>query len=361
VRIRSWRGSTAVSTTPRRGFPWARLILIVGILAVAAYLLIPYYFFVSADALVQGNLVPVTPLYRARIDQLLVQCNERVRAGQKVAVISNFLVQAEYQQQYQASVAQMDLSQIALDEGVNEARTEAEAAQEKYTSAQSTTRRLKQTFDAYDQAYRQGGIGRVDWENKREDWQAAAALEAEDLKMYEHAQEHVERVRADSTTKIASDRTEADRVQGLASRVGSEPILAPVSGYVVNCLDRPLNVIEPGTPVFDIFEPDRAYVVAFFDPRSIDRVHVGQSVEVNVAGLPRSITGRVAFVYPELSKLPPELTRFFWQHVQWSEYRPVRIALDRVPHDLREQLYYQAQTRVRLRLRSSVFGLGAQS
>jgi len=343
------------------------VLLIVGILAVAAYLFVPYYFFVSADALVQGNLVPVTPLYRARVDQLLVQCNDHVRSGQKVAVISNFLVQSEYQQQYQASIAQMNLSQIALDEGVNAARTDAEAAQQKYTSAQSTTRRLKQTFDAYDRAYRQGGIGRVDWENKREDWQAAAAIEAEDLKMYEHALEHVERIRADSSAKIASDRTEAERVAGIATRVGGEPVLAPVSGYVVNCLDRPLNVIEPGTALFDIFEPDRAYVVAFFDPRSIDHVRLGQSVEVNVAGLPRTITGRVAFVYPELSKLPPELTRFFWQHVQWSEYRPVRIALDRVPHDLRQQLYYQAQTRVRLRVRSdwklpfAMFGLGGGS
>ncbi|MBD5657454.1 MAG: hypothetical protein IAI50_20070, partial [Candidatus Eremiobacteraeota bacterium] len=161
MRIRSWRGTTAVSTSPRRSFPWARIILIVGVLAIAAYLLVPSYFYVSADALVEGNLVPVTPIYRARIERLLVQCSDRVQAGQRVAIISNFLVQAEYEQQYQASIAQLNLSQIGLDQGVDAARTAADAAQQKYVSAQSTRVRLKQTYDAYDRAYRGGGIGRV--------------------------------------------------------------------------------------------------------------------------------------------------------------------------------------------------------
>ncbi|MBD5655522.1 MAG: HlyD family efflux transporter periplasmic adaptor subunit, partial [Candidatus Eremiobacteraeota bacterium] len=262
------------------------------------------------------------------------------------------LVQAEYEQQYQASIAQLNLSQIGLDQGVDAARTAADAAQQKYVSAQSTTVRLKQTYDAYDRAYRAGGIGRVEVDNKRQDWQAAVALEASDRAMWLHALEYVQRVGADNRSKIASDRLASDRVQALATRTGGESIVAPVSGYIVNCLDRPDNVVQPGTALFDIFQPDRAYIVAYFDPSSMDKVRVGQSVEVNVTGLNRSIDGRVYAVYPNLTKLPPQLTRFFWQHVQWSEYRPVRIALDHVPHDLREQLYYSAQTRVRLRVRS---------
>jgi membrane fusion protein (multidrug efflux system) len=352
VRLRTWRGTTAVSTTSRRSFPWARLILIVGVLAIAAYLLVPAYFYVSADALVEGNLVPVTPIYRARIDRLLVQCSDRVHAGQKLAMISNFIVQAQYEEQYQASVAQLNLSQIALDQGVDAARTEADADREKYNSAKATTIRLRQTYEAYDRAFRSGGIGRVELDNRREDWQAALALEASERETWQHAVEHVKRVDADNRTKLTSDRVASERQQSLVTRTGGEAILAPVGGYIVNCTDRPDNVVNPGTALFDIFEPDRAYVIAYFDPTSISRVRIGQSVEVNVAGLTRSIDGRVAAVYPNLSKLPPELTRFFWQHVQWSEYRPVRIALDRVPHDLRQQLYYDAQTRVRLRVRS---------
>jgi multidrug resistance efflux pump len=364
VRLRTWRGTTTVSTNPRPNFPWARLLLIAGVLAIAAYLLVPSYFYVSADALVQGNLVPVTPIYRARIDRLLVQCSDRVHAGEKVALISNFIVQSEYQQQYQASVAQLNLSQIALDQGVDAARTEADADREKYTSAQATTQRLKQTYDAYDRAFRSGAIGRVEVDNKRQDWQTAVALEASYRQTWLHALEHVQRVDADNRTKITSDRTASNRQLSLVNRTGGEFISAPVTGFIVNCIDRPQNVIEPGTALFDIFQPDRAYVEAYFDPNAIEKVRLGQSVEVNVVGLNRSITGRISAIYPNLSKLPPELTRFFWQHVQWSEYRPVRVALDRVPHDLREQLYYGAQTRVRLRVRNdwrppfAFFGFG---
>ncbi len=352
MRIRSWRGTTAVATSTRRSFPWARLLLFAAVLGVAAYLLVPSYFYLSADALVQGNLVPITPLYRARIDRLLVQCDDRVHAGQKLALISNFLVQAEYDQQYQQSVAQLNLSQIALDEGINAAQTDAEAAKAKYLAAQTTAQRLGTTFAGYDRAYQSGAIGRVEWESKREDWHAAQATAENERQTWIHALQHVERVSSDNRTKIASDRQESSRVASLATRTSGEAMLAPVSGYIVNCIDRPQNVVEPGTSIFDIFEPDRAYVLAFFDPSSIGKIHVGQSVEVNVEGLPHTITGRVSAVYPSLTKLPEQLTRFFWQHVQWSQYRPVKIALDRVPRDLRDQLYYDAQTRVRMRIRN---------
>ena len=110
----------------------ARLILIAAVLALLAYLLVPTYFYVSADALVQGDLGRITPLYRARIDQLLVKCDDRVHKGQTLAVISNFLVQADYQQQYEKSLVDLNLSKIALDQGVAEARLQEETAHEKY-------------------------------------------------------------------------------------------------------------------------------------------------------------------------------------------------------------------------------------
>ena len=156
-----------------------------------------------------------------------------------------------------------------------------------------------------------------------------------------------------SRRKISTDQEVSKRVGALAQRVSSEPLKAPVGGYIVNCTDRPENVIEPSTPLFDIFDPQRAYVLAYFDPRAMAKVPVGQPVEVMVAGLSPTLAGHVVRIYPTLVKLPEELTRFFWQHVQWSEYRPVRIALDGIDPQVREQLYYGAQTRVRVRIRRS--------
>jgi multidrug resistance efflux pump len=359
VRIRSWRGTTPVSTSARRRFPWARVLLIGGAVAIALYLFVPTLFFVSADALVQGDLVPVTPIFRARIDRLLVKCDDRVDRGQLVAVVSNFIVQADYEQQLQQSVASQSLSQIALDQGVSAARTAADAAEEKYVSTKADADRLGEVFVGYDRAYRDGGIARFDWESKRADWQAAIALAAEERGVWQHAQQHVGRVESDNRAKLASDRTAANRTEALVKRVGAEKLNAPVGGYVVDCKERPDNVVDAGASIVDIFSPQRAYVLAYFNPDAISHARIGGRVDVDVAGLPQPIEGRIESVYPNLVKLPPQLERFFWQHVQWSEYRPVRISLDRVPPTDRAALYYDAQARVNVRIRDAwrPFGL----
>jgi multidrug resistance efflux pump len=324
--------------------------LIVGVLALLAYLLVPGYYFASADALVQGDLVPVTSLFRVRVDRLMVGCDDRVTAGEQVAVVSNFIVQANYDQQYQQSISQLDLSQIALDEGVSAARTDEAADLAKYQAAEIEAKRAHDDFASYDAAYKQGAIPRIEWQSKRQTWLGDVALAEGAKQIWIHAQQHVTRVSSDNQTRVAQDTQASQRVQALAKRVSSEALRAPVSGYVVNCLQRPQNVIEPGSPLFDIFAPDRAYVLAYYDPGSIERVHLGEDADVFVAGLKKPIKGRVFSIYPDLVKLPTQLTRFFWQHVQWSEYRPVRIALDHVPPEVRAQLYYDAQTRVRIRI-----------
>jgi len=339
-------------------------VLIAGAVAIMAYLFVPRYFYVTADALVRGDLVPVTSLYRARIERLLVQCDDRVRAGQQLAVVSNFLVQADYQRQLEQSAAQLSLSIIALDQGVSAARADEEAARAKYAVAQIQARRLEAIFREYDQAYRGGGIGRAEWEAQRGEGQAAVAAVGAAREALNHARVHVQRIDADQRARIASGRAASDRVRGLVQRSGSESVLAPVSGYIVNCTDRPQNVVDPGVPVFAIFEPDRAYVLAYFDPTSVQQnVRVGQTAQIAVPGLSQTVSGRVRSIYPELANLPGQLTRYFWQHVQWSEYRPVRIALDGVPRDVRWKLPYNAQVRVRIPIRANwpTFGLLGQS
>jgi multidrug resistance efflux pump len=353
MRLRSWRGSVPLSPSTRRAFPWARLLLVLAVVGLAAYLIVPNIYYLRADALVQGQLVPVSPLYRARIDKLLVECDDHVSAGQEVAVISNFLVQADYQRQYLQSASQLALSKIASSDKVAQAEANVAALQQKYVAAKLDAKRLGDQFGAFDQAYAQGAISEFDWQTKRTEWQAAIATAEGDHQALLRAVQDVARVRSDANANIASDEQLSNQAQSLAARVGEEPLRAPVGGYIVDCIDRPQNVIEPSTPIFDIFDPNRAYVLAYFDPNSIDKVSLNERVDVQIAGVKHTLTGRIGAIYPDLSKLPPQLTRFFWQHIQWSEYRPVRILLDHVSPQDRARLYYDAQARVSIALRGS--------
>ncbi|MGH7684411.1 MAG: hypothetical protein ACREMT_08705, partial [Vulcanimicrobiaceae bacterium] len=197
-----------MSGAPRRGFPWFRLALVVTVLAVSAYLLIPNFFYVSADALVQGDLVPVTTLFVARINRLYAKCDDRVVAGQKVADVSNFLVQANYQEQYLLSLRELILSQNAFNEGIDAARSTAEASRAKFQEYSTAANRLRQVFVGYDRAYKADAIGRVEWEAKREEWQAALALAESARLEWVRDTQHVHRVESDSRAKIASAQRE---------------------------------------------------------------------------------------------------------------------------------------------------------
>ncbi len=353
MRLRSWRGSTPLSTSTRRPFPWARLVFVLAVLGIIAYLFLPNLFYVRADALVQGDLVPVAPIYTVRIDKLLVGCNDRVTAGQKVAIVSNFLVQADYQRQFLQSEQERQLSEIALDQNVATAQESAAALHEKYIEATINAQKLEEAFHSYDAAYRQGAIPKVEWDSHRLEWQSAQAEARSAKSAWDRGEQQVTRVGQEQNSRIASSQQLSNQSQSLAQRVGSEPLRAPVSGYIVECIDRPQNVVEASKPIFNIFQPERTYVLAYFDPNAIQKVHINQPVDISIAGVAHKLNGRVGSIYPDLSKLPPQLTRFFWQHVQFSEYRPVKILLDKIPASDRAELYYGAQARVSISLRDN--------
>jgi membrane fusion protein (multidrug efflux system) len=346
MRLQTWRGTTVVNPKPRRSFPFFRLLIAALIIGIAAYILIPTMSTVRADALVRGDLIPVTPVYRVRVDRLLVSCTDRVKAGEPVAVVSNFLIQADYQRQYLQGVEQAQVADVALEQNVATARANAESLREKYEVAVADVAREQQALGSYDQAYKLGALPQVDWQEKHAEMVGLQAEERSALAAWKRAQLFVDQVSATQTSRLSSYQELQNQAQSVAQRVGQETLNAPVTGDIVECVERPQNVIEPGTALFNIFQPDRAYLVAYFAPNAIGKVRVGQRASVDITGLQHPVTGRVAWIYPDMDALPPELTRFFWQHVQFSQYRPVKIVFDPLPEKDRQQIYYGAQARV---------------
>jgi membrane fusion protein, multidrug efflux system len=349
MRLRTWRGTTVVNQKPRHPFPWLRTLIVLLVLGIAAYLIVPNVYYVRADALVRGDLIPVTPVYRVRLDRLLVGCTDRVVAGEPVAVVSNFLLQADYQRDYLQSLEEQQVAQVQYQQNVATAQANAETFREKYQVAAVDERRLDQEMVSFDDAYKAGAIPFVDWQAKRTEVQAAKSATQAALSAWQRAELFVKQVEASSTGRMSSYQLLLTQAQATATRVGSERLYAPVTGDIVECVPRPQNVIEPGTAIFNIFQPDRAYIVAYFSPGEISNVHLGQTADITIAGLPHKVRGRVTWIYPELDALPPELTLFFWQHVQFSEYHPVKITLEDVPESERQLLYYNAHARVVIR------------
>lgn len=341
-----------VAVTPRRGFPWARIILVLAILGVAGYLIVPLYLNFSADGVVEGDLVPVAPLFRARIDRSIVECGQQVHAGQALAVVTNFMLEGQYEQNYQKATDDLRTQLITQNEGLTGARIDEATAREKYLSSTFATRRLETLKNAYRQTYEQGAIGRATYDSAVADWEAAKAETDALHDIWAQAQEHTRRIEAENAQRVAGYANQVALIGGLRNQVGSQVLAAPVGGRVVECTAQPQAIVEAGAPIYKIFATDRAYVLAFFSPNTVSHLHVGQIAQVSISGLRARATGKIVDIYPNVAKLPDQLTKYFWQHEQWSQYRPVKILLSQTPADVRLQLTYDTQAHIEIKRHS---------
>lgn len=347
--IRSFRPLSLPGPPPRRQrrFPWARTLLILAIVGAVAYFWLPRYYTLSADGIVEGALVPITPLFESRIDSTLVQCADNVHKGQPIAVVTNFLLEGDYAQNTERAVENLNTEQIAEVQGLSEAEIAVQTAQEAYEASVYNARKLETAKNAYQQTYEQGAIGKIAYQTALAQWQAAQAQSQSLRAVWNQSKVRVGRIRADNAAHVASSSNQVALLQGLQNQVRTQTLTTPVSGQVVECTAQPQAVVAAGAPLYKIFASDRAFVLAFFDPKDAASIHIGQQVWVSLPGVRKALPAHVVALYPSVSRLPDELIRYFWQHEQWSEYRPVKIAFDR-PSRVQSELAYDAQVRVEI-------------
>lgn len=116
--------------------------------------------------------------------------------------------------------------------------------------------------------------------------------------------------------------------------VGSEnqrtDIKSPISGVVVARSSNPGDTIAAGQPVVTLVDPKKLWVQAQVDETKVGRVKVGQSVDVSVDSLGKTLKGQVIAVNrassSAFSLLPSgNASGNFTKVTQWV---PVRISID---------------------------------
>ncbi len=306
---------------------------------------------VRVEGLLHGDLIPVSPLYRAQITQQIATCYSTVKAGEPLVMVSNFILDEQYASDYQSRLTSLHLEQINQNEGAAAAAMEVQMAQQSYRAAASSAEKAKALSQAYDELHDARAIGRVARDAARSDWQRANAESAALNEAWKKSRMNLAQIQKGSVEKVASLEQQLSLIDDARKRVSTQPILSPASGQVLDCTASPNAVVEAGTPIYRIFDIDRAYVMVFTDPSEISSLSVGMPAYVSIPGVAETLPGRITALTPEASKLPDSLTRYFWQHTQWSQYRPVRIALDNLESldpAVREKLIFDARVQVRI-------------
>ena len=118
-------------------------------------------------------------------------------------------------------------------------------------------------------------------------------------------------------------------------------VRAPVDGFLSDLALRVGDYVSPGKPVLGLIDRSSFRVEGYFEETKLDRIHVGQVVQVKIMGEPRLLRGHIQSIaygiedrerQANATLLPNVNPTFSW--VRLAQRVPVRVLLDKTPGDL---------------------------
>lgn len=225
-----------------------------------------------ASGTVRGrNTTVLTSKTTAYVRAVRVRSGDRVVAGQP-------LVQLEAND-VRATVAR---GRAGLEQST-EAKVEAESALE---AARAAATVAKSSYERTAHLLKVNAISQHEFDEAEARWRSAAAQER-----MANA-----RIRA-----VGSSMDQAKAVLGEAqATLGYADIVAPFAGRVLERRVDPGALAGPGTPLLVIADEGMLRVEAAVDESRADDVGVGDEAEVEIEGMPRSVTSKVSEIVPNV-------------------------------------------------------------
>jgi multidrug resistance efflux pump len=237
----------------------------------------------TRDGRVKTNVVQVAPDVTGQVTGVYVRDNQPVKAGQVL----------------------FEIDRARFELALRQAQASEQAQRTALAQAQKEARRDAQLRDLVSQETREQGVAKVE--------QIRATLE----------QAVVNR----DVAKLNLERTR---------------VVSAVNGYVTN-LDLQVGAYATaGHPVLALVDRNAFYIEGYFEETKLQKIHVGDRVQVLLMGQNQPIAGHVDSFAEGISDrdrsvgsnlLPNINPTFNW--VRLAQRIPVRIALDRVPQDVR--------------------------
>jgi membrane fusion protein (multidrug efflux system) len=285
------------------------------------------------DAYVQADYTTIAPKVSGYIAEVLVEDNQKVKAGTVLARIDDrdfrtALAQAE------ADVASAEADVNNIEAQLTEQQSVIAQAVAAIAADQAGVNFAQQDYTRYHSLTAQ----RVT--SVQDEQRARSALEEENANLQrDRAGLTAAKQRVDVlTTAKTKAETQVKRLQAVEQQarlnLSYTTIAAPIDGTVGARTLRVGQYVQAGTQLMAVVPLQAVYVVGNFKETQLARVRAGQKVKVEVDGLPGvTIEGHVDSLAPasglEFALLPPDnATGNFTKIVQRI---PVKIALDLDP------------------------------
>ncbi|HEY0928101.1 HlyD family secretion protein [Brevundimonas sp.] len=283
------------------------------------------------NAFVQADTTSVSPQVEGYVVEVLVADNQRVEAGQVLIRLDDADARVK--------LAQAEANLAALEAGV--ANVDARAEQEQaliasraasVAQAQAQADLARQQVDRYGQLAAQGWVSQQRIETERASARTAQASVAEAqaaLAAEQRTAGVLGSTREQSVASVEQARALVDQARIALERT---VIRAPVSGVVGARGVRVGQYVRPGGAILSIVPLGDTYVVANFKETQLDRLRLGQTVEIKADAFKgEPLVGHIDSFAPatgsEFALIPVENATGNFTKI--TQRVPVRIRVDR--------------------------------
>ena len=246
-------------------------VILLGIIALIIVGFVIYEFTkyqTTDDAYVETTTVSVSPKVSGQIVKVLVEDNQKVKAGDVVAVIDK----VDYEVKLQQAAAQYEralLNQQNAHANLNAANSEIELA--------------KKDLERYQNLYAAGAVSKQTLDK------AATNLESVQAKQTT-AEQSIFSQDPSKSAKVADAELNVLKAQKRAAELALEytDVLAPIDGTVSNKKVEVGMMVQPGTPLF-VIVPHDVWVVANYKETQIRGMKKGMPVDIKIDTYPGKV------------------------------------------------------------------------
>jgi len=332
------------------GAPWYRRPLPVGLLVLAVAVILVAGILIwrhtrdhvtTDDAYVDGIPQLVSPQVAGRVEHVLVDDNQDVKAGQLLVELDASDYQAKVDQaratlaQSQAQLAEAQAQQTVYDAQVEESKANLATAEANATNAANQLGRYQRL-----KAVNGGAVS----DQQMDGATAAAATTAAQLNAAQNAvaaaQAQVGYAGSLITAARAGIQSADSQLAQADLTLSYTRVIARIDGRVANKNATEGTVVTAGTPLMAVV-PRNVYVTANLKETQLNHIKKGQAVKITVDAYPDlKLTGKIDSVEPAsgqtFSALPAQNATGNW--VKVVQRVEVKILFDQIPDDPNRRL-----------------------
>jgi multidrug efflux pump subunit AcrA (membrane-fusion protein) len=270
----------------------------------------------------------VSSQFEGKVTALYVACNDRVKAGDPVGVVEDFIRNGKYREELAELEAMYAMRRITHDTRTARGRTLVELARRKAAATQKRLDNATALKKAVEAAHERQNATLKERMRALNEYAAAtgvhAVAEADTLRR----QAELAKLEVEEKAQLDGFAERLDSQRRLVA-LGEENVArAPFDGVVTACPRTVGEVVNPGIALARIQRENAARILIWVPVQELNRVRAGMKVDVFLSESAISLTGTVRTLPVEVGPLPDRLRRYFWQNQRWQQYAPLEVIPD---------------------------------